>query len=260
MARLTAAGRRGMYEGKAEMTENVPVRCPACRREHAYTPPHYPCPCGAPVSLTIATDRTPVPIQRRTWSDSWVRARCETCGRHEEWPQPELGCSCGALLRLPVEQPAAEASPTASPPPVRGTDGPARQEPDEAVRRPAFRPVTIRSARDAVLAAGQYVRWLGFDEVRAAETRPASGVDLRGPGVVAQVDPTTTATSLRSVETLWLNGLNESATAICFSLAGYAREARERADELALPLFVLDLTGTPQPVNDAADELLNGQR
>lgn len=244
-----------MYEGKAEMTENVPVRCPACRREHAYTPPHYPCSCGAPVSLTIATDSAPVPIQRRTWSDSWVRARCDTCGRHQEWPQPELGCSCGTLLRLPVPRPV-EGPPPA--PPTRRQDGSEREEP-EAVRRPAFRPVTIRNARDAVLAAGQYVRWLGFEEVKAAETRPASGVDLRGPGMVAQVDPTTTPTSRRSVETLWLNGLNESAIAICFSLAGYAHEARDRADELALPLFVLDLTGTPQPVNDAADELLNSQ-
>lgn len=240
------------------MTENVPVRCPECRREQAYTPPHYPCSCGAPVSLTLATDSPPEPIQRRTWSDSWVRARCATCGRHQEWPQPELGCACGTLLRLPVFQAVEEAPSTtwrAFAPHLEGA--PVRDEP-EAIRRPAFRPVTIRNARDAVLAAGQYVRWLGFEEVNAAETRPASGVDLRGPGVVAQVDPTTTPTSRRAVETLWLNGLNESAVAICFSLAGYAHDARDRADELSLPLFVLDLTGTPQPVNDAADQLLNG--
>lgn len=116
--------------------------------------------------------------------------------------------------------------------------------------------MTIRTGQDAKTAAAQYLRWLGFDEVRIAGNRPASGVDLRGPDVVAHVDPTTTPTALRDIETLWLNGLNESALAVCFSLAGYSHDARNRADELALPLFVLDLTGTPQPVNDPADELI----
>ncbi|UGY94298.1 hypothetical protein [Streptomyces gobiensis] len=235
------------------MTENVPVRCPVCRREHAYAPPTYPCPCGAPVTPPLLHDGVPVRIQHRTWADSWVAVRCGTCGRREEWPHPELGCGCGALLRLPVDGAAADAAvPQPSVPPVDATDCPQPAVPN----RPAFRPVTIRTARDAVLAAGQYLRWLGFAEVRAVETRTASGVDLRGPGVVAQVDPTTSPTTLRGIETLWLNGLHESAVAVCFSLAGFARDARSRADELGLPLFVLDLTGTPQPVNDAADQLI----
>lgn len=240
------------------MTENVPVRCPGCHREHAYAPPHYPCACGAPVSLSIRVDTPPVPILHRTWSDSWVRVRCEDCGRRQDWPSPELGCSCGALLRLPVRA-EAEGGTTGEhePPPGAAEEGsaPADDRPNP-MDRPAFRPVTIRTARDAVVAASRYVRWLGFVEVRASESRPASGVDLRGPGMVARVDPSTTPTTLRAVETLWLNGLNESATAICFSLAGYARDARARADSLAIPLFVLDLTGAPQPVNDAADQLI----
>ncbi|NGO72459.1 hypothetical protein G5C65_29715, partial [Streptomyces sp. SB3404] len=128
--------------------------------------------------------------------------------------------------------------------------------PPPPLRRPAFRPVTIRTAQDAKTAAAQYLRWLGFTDVKATERSPASGIDLRGPDVIAHVDPTTSPTGLREVETLWLNGLNESAVAVCFSLAGYARDARVRADELGLPLFVLDLTGTPQPVNDPADELI----
>ncbi|HEX5567254.1 MAG TPA: hypothetical protein VFY14_10105, partial [Streptomyces sp.] len=98
--------------------------------------------------------------------------------------------------------------------------------------------------------------WLGFQQVRTvAETHPVPGVDLRGPAVLARVDPTTAPTALDAVETLWLHGLNESAVAVCFSLAGYAPDARRRADDLRLPLFVLDLTGTPQPVNDPAREL-----
>ncbi|MFE9739125.1 hypothetical protein [Streptomyces sp. NPDC006477] len=124
--------------------------------------------------------------------------------------------------------------------------------------RGAFRPVTIRTARDAVAAAAEYLRWLGYRDVVQPEERPASGVDLRAPGLVAQVDPSTRPTGLRAVELLWLNGLSASAASVLFSLAGYTPEARERAAEVGLPLFVLDLTGTPQPVNDAADDLAAG--
>jgi hypothetical protein len=126
-----------------------------------------------------------------------------------------------------------------------------------AAPRPSFRPVTIRTARDAVTAAALYLRWLGFHGVVAAETHPESGIDLRGPEVLALVDPTTSRTSLRSVECLWLYGLSECAVGVLFSLAGYADDARTRADELAVPLFVMDLTGTPQPVNSAAEELIS---
>jgi hypothetical protein len=127
---------------------------------------------------------------------------------------------------------------------------------EASATRPAFRPVTIRTAQDARTAAAQYLRWLGYAEVKVTEKRPASGLDLRGPGIIAHVDPSTAPTSLREVETLWLNGLNDEVPTACFSLAGYAREARTRADALGVPLFVLDLTGMPQAVNDPADDLI----
>ncbi|WP_455754576.1 hypothetical protein [Streptomyces tanashiensis] len=130
--------------------------------------------------------------------------------------------------------------------------------PRPAPLRGAFRPVTIRTSRDAVAAAAGYLRWLGFRDVVQPEERPASGVDLRAPGLVAQVDPSTRPTGLRAVECLWLNGLSTSAVSVFFSLAGYTPEARSRAAELGLPLFVLDLTGTPQPVSDAAEGLAAG--
>ncbi|MFD6076186.1 hypothetical protein ACFWG5_11465 [Streptomyces hydrogenans] len=130
--------------------------------------------------------------------------------------------------------------------------------PRPAPARGAFRPVTIRTARDAVAAAATYLNWLGFREIVQPEDRHSSGVDLRGPGLVAQVDPSTRPAGLRAVECLWLNGLSASAVGIFFSLAGYTPEARSRAAEIGLPLFVLDLTGTPQPVNEAADELTSG--
>ncbi|MGW2013715.1 hypothetical protein [Streptomyces sp. NPDC001927] len=128
--------------------------------------------------------------------------------------------------------------------------------PHPAPPRPSFRPVTIRTARDAVAASAGYLRWLGFRDVVQPEERSTSEVDLRAPGLVAQVDPSTRPAGLRAVECLWLNGLSSTAVSVFFSLAGYTPEARSRADELGIPLFVLDLTGTPQPVNTPADELV----
>ncbi|GAA2627568.1 hypothetical protein [Streptomyces axinellae] len=240
------------------MAESVQVRCPVCRREHRYTAPVYPCGCGAPVALPVMGSSTPVQVRHRTWAGSWVSARCPACGNVEEWPQPELSCDCGTVLRVPIHPPApsSPASRPAPTPPPAPTPAPAQTP----IPRPAFRPVTIRTAQDAKTAAAQYLRWLGFAEIRVAERTPASGIDLRGPGIVAHVDPTTSPTPLRDIETLWLNGLNDSAVAVSFCLAGYARDARYRADELALPLFVLDLTGTPKAVNDPADQLIRTPR
>ncbi|MFH9955064.1 hypothetical protein ACH4OX_12680 [Streptomyces roseolus] len=130
--------------------------------------------------------------------------------------------------------------------------------PSSSPGRGVYRPVTIRTARDAVAAAATYLHWLGFREIVQPEDKRSPGVDLRGPGLVAQVDPSTRPAGLRAVECLWLNGLSASAVSVFFSLAGYTPEARSRAAEIRLPLFVLDLTGTPQPVNDAADELTSG--
>ncbi|MEV6590656.1 hypothetical protein [Streptomyces acidicola] len=122
--------------------------------------------------------------------------------------------------------------------------------------RPAFQPVTIRTARDAVTAAALYLRWLGYRDVRRADQRPPSGIGLAARGVLAQVDPTVRPASLRDVECLWLTAMTESAVCLYFSLAGFAPEARGRADSLGVPLFVLDLTGTPRPVNGPARELI----
>nr|WP_329304310.1 hypothetical protein [Streptomyces sp. NBC_00659] len=122
--------------------------------------------------------------------------------------------------------------------------------------RPVFRPVTIRTARDAVTAAALYLGWLGYRDIRRADQRPPSGIGLAARGILAQVDPTVRPASLRDVECLWLTAMTESADCVFFSLAGYAEDARARADTLGVPLFVLDLTGTPQPVNSPADELI----
>ncbi|MEU8826668.1 hypothetical protein [Streptomyces sp. NPDC048636] len=221
------------------MTDSVPVHCPACRREQSFTPPTFPCSCGAPLTLPVLRDGAPEEVGHRTWQDSWVLVDCPSCGRQGHWPQPEFGCGCGVLVRVPVTPPA----PTAPPP-----SGP-------VVARPAFRPVTIRTARDAVTAAAQYLKWIGFGDPRRPDD-PAAGMDLCGAGLVARIDPSTRPAALRAVECLWLHGLQRSALSVFFSLAGYAREARTGADALHIPLFIMDLTGTPQPVNDPADALI----
>ncbi|MER6079211.1 hypothetical protein [Streptomyces sp. NPDC001833] len=220
------------------MSESVPVRCPACRREHVYTAPSYPCACGAPVAPSLDGTAGPTAVAHRAWDADWVTVSCGSCGRRDQWPQPELGCPCGAVLRIAV------AGDVSAPP--------AEPEPEP---RTAFHPVTIRTARDAVTAAALYLRWLGYRDVRRADQRPPSGIGLAARGLLAQVDPTVQPASRRDVECLWLTAMTEDSGCVYFSLAGYAEEARERADALGVPLFVLDFTGTPQPVNGHADEL-----
>ncbi|MFE3165782.1 hypothetical protein [Streptomyces sp. NPDC059224] len=215
------------------MSESVPLRCPACRREHRYTAPSYPCACGAPVTPSLDGRTAPVPVAHRAWDEEWVTVSCGSCGRRDQWPQPELGCGCGAVLRVPIA--GTESAPAPAPEP-----------------RSPFRPVTIRTARDAVTAAALYLRWLGYPDIRRADQRPPSGVGLAARGLVAQVDPTVRPASLRDVECLWLAAMTEDSRCVYFSLAGYAEDARDRADTLGIPLFVLDLTGTPQPVNELA--------
>ncbi|WP_101257020.1 hypothetical protein [Streptomyces barkulensis] len=244
------------------MAETVPVRCPQCRREHPYIVPSYPCRCGAPVAPALLRGGIPVRIRHRVWADSWLTLRCSACGRYDEWPRPELGCPCGALLRPPLAEPPAEppaqSSGAAFPSAVAaGGEAADAPSPGAARGRPDFQPVAIRTARDVVTAAALFLDWLGFERVRpVAGAHPVPGVDLRGPEVLARVDPTTAPTGPDAVETLWLHGLNESAVAVCFSLAGYTRQALDRAESLGLPLFTLDLAGTPQPVGEAAHALL----
>jgi ribosomal protein S27E len=219
------------------MPESVPVRCPACRREHVYTAPAYHCACGTPAALRLDPTAGPAVVEHPTWDEEWVTVRCTACGRTSPWPHPELGCPCGKLLRLAV---------SGTPAPPARAESPA---PKARAPRAPFRPVTIRTARDAVTAAALYLRWLGYGDIRRADQRPPSGIGIAAHGLVAHVDPTVRPASVRDVECLWLTAMTESACCVYFSLAGYAEDARARADTLGVPLFVLDLTGTPQPVN-----------
>ncbi len=213
------------------MSGTISVCCAACGRRHRYTAPSYPCACGTPVAPALDPRGSPTVVTRRVWDEEWIGVRCTACGTEGRWPRPELGCPCGTVLCVPVDRTAAGR--TGRPP------GP---------RVPAHRAVPIRTARDAVTAAVLYLRGLGHRDVRRADQRPPSGIGLAAPGIVAQVGPA----SLRDVECLWLTAMAESARGVYFSLAGYAEDARVRADLLDVALFVLDPSGVPRPANAPA--------
>ncbi|MGW0818697.1 hypothetical protein ACWD00_36800 [Streptomyces viridiviolaceus] len=217
------------------MSESIAVRCPACGRRHRYTAPSYPCACGAPVAPALDAHGAATAVTHRAWDEEWVGVRCAACGGESQWPRPELGCPCGTVLCVPVDR-----------------AGTARGGRASASRAPGRAAVPIRTALDAVTAAVLYLRELGHRDVRRADQRPTAGVGLAAHGIVAQVDPTVGPVSVRDVECLWLTGMADSARCVYFSLSGYAEEARARADRLGVPLFVLDPTGVPRPVNGPA--------
>ncbi|WP_225095725.1 hypothetical protein [Streptomyces sp. CoH27] len=224
------------------MPESLPVRCPACRRDHVYRAPSYPCACGAPTAPRLDPAAEPAVTAHRAWDDEWLTVPCAACGRGNQWPRPELGCPCGTVLRIAV---------TTTPPANSGVP-PAAAGPEVRTDRPRFRPRPIRTARDAVTAAALYLRWLGYRDIRRADQRPPQGIGLAAPGLLAQVDPAVRPAAPRDVECLWLTAMTESTDCVYFSLAGYTDDARSRADGLRVPLFVLDLSGTPRPVNTHA--------
>jgi hypothetical protein len=248
------------------------VRCPSCRREHVYHQPTFPCPCGASLKIPLLHGGVPVQVRFRSWEDSWLSMRCPQCGRSEQWPQPEFTCACGALVRLPVDTdrrdsvvvpPSAAPAPGPSAAPAlpagrpNGVPSPTLRAGTPPPRRRPFLPHPVRTSEDAVLAAARYLEWLGFEDLEVSESPEREGVCLLGRDIVAQVDTWTEPADLRAVECLWLNTLHaEQLAPAMFTLAGYSREALNRADQLLVALFELDFAGMPQPVNEAAEALI----
>ncbi|MGR4880868.1 hypothetical protein ACIPUC_15895 [Streptomyces sp. LARHCF249] len=232
----------------------VAVRCESCGRESEWPHPEVGCAsCGTVVRIAVHPAH-PQPVSRAAGGGGVGGSGAEPAATGTPTTDPQSGPQSDAPSgRQSGERPGGRGT-------APGDRSPAHPSPPSAtpVPRPAFRPVTIRTTRDAVATAALYLRWLGFRDVRQPDGRPipSAAVDLRAPGLVAQVDPTTAPAGVRAVECVWLNGLTASATSVYFSLAGYTEDARTRADDLGIPLFVMDLTGMPQPVNDPADELV----
>ncbi|WOT33252.1 hypothetical protein [Streptomyces coeruleorubidus] len=260
----------------------VTVRCASCGRRGEWPRPEVGCACGVVLRVPVAEGREVAGRDGSTGQDTaadgglgpdrdiTVGADAEAVGRDGA---PSAGGTTGPRdAAAAAERAAASADASAAPAPAAagaaadaGTGavgaadaaagaGSSTGTADTAAR-PPFRSVTIRTALDAVTAAALYLRWLGYRRVRRADQRPPSGIGLAARGVVALVDPAVRPATLRDVECLWLTAMTESADCLYFSLVGYVDDARARADALGIPLFVLDLTGTPRPVNSPADAL-----
>ncbi|MDH6139487.1 hypothetical protein P3T35_001487 [Kitasatospora sp. GP30] len=280
---FTGSGTPDLPEAATSPAAARAIRCPACRREHVYEPPTFPCPCGAALKVPLLRGGVPVQVRFRSWEDSWLSMRCPQCGRSDQWPQPEFICNCGATVRLPVDRAprrGAASRPLGSPRPDTPTapfyaeggpqpgpaGGPDRRPPthpgsgasrERHQQRQPFRPHPIRSNQDAVLAAARYLEWLGFGEVELAEGTEREAVTLLTGRMVAQVDTWPEQADLRSVECLWLQTLHaEEMAAAMFTMSGYSHQATVRGEQLLVALFSLDEGGVPHPVNGAAEALL----
>ncbi|MER7763230.1 hypothetical protein [Streptomyces sp. NPDC097619] len=232
----------------------VTARCAACGRRGEWPVPEVGCSCG-----TVA--RIPVlPAEPRSGSGTGASG----AGTARAGEGSAYGCPVGRADRLTWSDGVdghgggGEAGGAVGGDGGNGSGHGNGSGATTGAERGAFRPVTIRTAWDAAATAARYLRWLGFPDVRLPGARPAptGPVDLRAPGLVAMVDPTTAPADLRAVECLWLTGLTLSLNSVYFALAGYTEEARGGAAELGMPLFVMDLTGVPQPVNGPADGLV----
>ncbi|MFF8228441.1 hypothetical protein [Streptomyces caelestis] len=265
---------------RAWQDEWVTVRCGSCGRHGEWPRPEVGCPCGVVLRVPVAAGRGVADRGGGTGRDTaadggGLRADRDITAVPDAEAADRDGAPCpggttGPRDAAATERAAASADAKGGPASAAAgaaagagagvgagaADAGANADPStDTAARPPFRSVTIRTALDAVTAAALYLRWLGYPGVRRADQRPPSGIGLAARGVVALVDPAVRPATLRDVECLWLTAMTESADCLYFSLAGYAEDARARADALGIPLFVLDLTGTPRPVNAPADAL-----
>ncbi|MFI9253867.1 hypothetical protein [Streptomyces sp. NPDC053069] len=232
--------------------EWIAMPCAACGRRSQWPHPELGCSCGTVLRIPVA--RTPPPGGGMPSTDSGMPSTTDDMPPTAAGtPSTDSGTPSadGGMQSTDNGMPSADGGiPSAD----GGIPSPVSR-PDGSPGRPAFQPRAIRTARDAVTVAALYLRWLGYRDIRRADQRPPNGIGLAAHGLLAQVDPTVRPAAPRDVECLWLTAMTESADCVYFTLAGYTDDARTRADSLGIPLFVLDLAGVPQPVNDHADTL-----
>ncbi|MGW0416056.1 hypothetical protein ACWDZX_33140 [Streptomyces collinus] len=260
--RLDGAAGPAVLAHRAWDEEWVTVRCAACGRGNQWPHPELGCPCGTvlrlalsdppPAALPNPGPTAPAPAPTPSPDPEPAHPPAPAPAPPPAPAQPPAPTPPPALPPAPAHPPTPALPPTPAAPPAPASAPPPASPPAAAparARRGPFRPVTIRTARDAVTATALYLRWLGYRGIRRADQRPPSGVGLAAHGLVAQVDPALRPAAPRDVECLWLTAMTESAGCAYFSLAGYDEDARACADTLGVPLFVLGLTGIPTPVN-----------
>lgn len=114
----------------------------------------------------------------------------------------------------------------------------------------------VRSAADAEQAAATWMRWLGIKDAEATPTGPDEGVDVLSEEAVAQVKAQMVAIGRPEVQKLLGASTRAGKRALFFSLGGYTSGAVEFADATDVALFVFDLQGQPEPINDPAVDLM----
>ncbi|MEU1465289.1 restriction endonuclease [Streptomyces sp. NPDC005727] len=124
-----------------------------------------------------------------------------------------------------------------------------------AVHRPAQR--LIRDARDAELAAVDWMRYLGFTDAAATPVGADGGTDVIAERAVAQVKKEGSRTTRPTVQQLHGVATAKQRAALFFSMAGYTPPAIAWATQQDVALFQYDLQGTPQPINPPALRLLD---
>jgi hypothetical protein len=131
-----------------------------------------------------------------------------------------------------------------------------RETPVGGLQLPKPAPRLIRSARDAELAAADWMGYLGFTNVRVSPIGADGGVDVLSEEAVAQVKAEVVATGQPKVQQLQGAAASVGKQAFFFALAGYTLPARVYADSNGIALFSFDLQGEPEPANFVAHELM----
>lgn len=114
----------------------------------------------------------------------------------------------------------------------------------------------IRHPADAERAAAAWMRYWGW--IDAQETGPGTdeGKDVVASDAVAQVKAHMNPIGRPDLQNLYGVASAEGNEGLFFALMGYTKQALDWADQVNLPLFRFDRQGIPEPVNQAAIQVL----
>lgn len=119
-------------------------------------------------------------------------------------------------------------------------------------------PRMVRGHRDAELYAAEVLVGLGFEGARRTPDGADGGIDVVGPGVVAQVKMEALPTGRDRVQALAGIAAVEGKRAVFFALAGYTKQATAWADRAGMALLTFAFDGSVEAVNAAGRDLLSG--
>lgn len=110
----------------------------------------------------------------------------------------------------------------------------------------------IRTPRDAELVARDWMVYYGFDDAKATPVGSDHGIDVTSSRAIAQVKFKGSKTPRSDIQLLHSNTVTFGKRGLFFSWGGYAKPAIEFANEVRIALFMYDMQGEPQPVNETA--------